>query len=152
MDTGSSPNYDITQFDDIFHSLLTVFQVITLEGWSEILYDLQDGFSSWLSVIYMVLLVMAGGIFAVNLALAVIADSFIALYRQKETKDARPKWLDHSIFVWGRGQRDRLSVEFNHLNSVENREEVEGLGRLRWWLLRLVRNPIFETVRGNNVG
>ena len=32
------PNYGITNFDNFLHSMLTVFQCITLEGWTEILY------------------------------------------------------------------------------------------------------------------
>ena len=32
------PNYGITNFDNFIHSMLTVFQCITLEGWTEILY------------------------------------------------------------------------------------------------------------------
>ena len=32
-----NPNNDVTNFDNIFWSLLNVFQCITLEGWSEIM-------------------------------------------------------------------------------------------------------------------
>ena len=32
-----NPNSDVTNFDNIFWSLLNVFQCITLEGWSEIM-------------------------------------------------------------------------------------------------------------------
>ena len=32
------PNNGITSFDNMFLAMLTVFQCITLEGWSEVLY------------------------------------------------------------------------------------------------------------------
>ena len=32
------PNYGITNFDNFAFSMLTVFQCVTLEGWTEILY------------------------------------------------------------------------------------------------------------------
>lgn len=32
------PNYGITQFDNILFAILTVFQCITMEGWTELLY------------------------------------------------------------------------------------------------------------------
>lgn len=32
------PNYGITSFDNIFFAMLTVFQCITMEGWTQILY------------------------------------------------------------------------------------------------------------------
>ena len=32
-----NPNYDVTNFDNIFWAMLLVFQCITLEGWSDIM-------------------------------------------------------------------------------------------------------------------
>ena len=32
------PNYGITNFDNFMFSMLTVFQCVTLEGWTEVLY------------------------------------------------------------------------------------------------------------------
>ena len=31
-----NPNYEVTNFDNIFWALLVIFQCITLEGWSDI--------------------------------------------------------------------------------------------------------------------
>lgn len=33
------PNYGITNFDNFGLSMLTVFQCITLEGWTDVLYN-----------------------------------------------------------------------------------------------------------------
>ena len=32
-----NPNYGVTNFDNIFYSMLIVFQVVTLEGWADIM-------------------------------------------------------------------------------------------------------------------
>lgn len=32
------PNYGITSFDDIGYAMLTVFQCVTMEGWTNVLY------------------------------------------------------------------------------------------------------------------
>lgn len=32
------PNYGITQFDNVLFAVLTVFQCITMEGWTDMLY------------------------------------------------------------------------------------------------------------------
>lgn len=32
------PNWGITSFDNIAYAMLTVFQCITMEGWTEVLY------------------------------------------------------------------------------------------------------------------
>ena len=37
------PNYGITQFDNILFAVLTVFQCITMEGWTTVLYNVSQG-------------------------------------------------------------------------------------------------------------
>ena len=32
------PNNGITSFDNIFYAMLTVFQCITMEGWTDVMY------------------------------------------------------------------------------------------------------------------
>ena len=34
----SSPNFDVTQFDNFLWSFLTVFTCVTLEGWTDVMY------------------------------------------------------------------------------------------------------------------
>lgn len=45
------PNYGITQFDNILFAILTVFQCITMEGWTELLYYVCTA-AHWLELIY----------------------------------------------------------------------------------------------------
>lgn len=40
------PNFGITNFDNFGLSMLTVFQCITLEGWTDVLYDVSMPASS----------------------------------------------------------------------------------------------------------
>ncbi len=39
------PNYGITSFDNILFAMLTVFQCITMEGWTDVLYYVCINFS-----------------------------------------------------------------------------------------------------------
>ena len=39
------PNYGITNFDNFGLSMLTVFQCITLEGWTDVLYAVSTAFA-----------------------------------------------------------------------------------------------------------
>ncbi len=70
-----SPNWDVTNFDNIGSSFLMVFQITTLEGWSEIMYWLFDAFTVYV-VFYFVLLIFIGSFFLINLTLAVIKSKF----------------------------------------------------------------------------
>ena len=54
---------------------IAIFQVISLEGWVDIMYYIQDAFSFW-SFIYFFCLVLLGSYFAVKLCLVIIAAQF----------------------------------------------------------------------------
>jgi len=72
----SNPNYGHTNFDNILSGLLTIFVAVTLEGWVDVMYMLQDTSGFWTSTIYFHLLIILGSLFTLNLALAVISDSY----------------------------------------------------------------------------
>ena len=40
-DEWEGPNFGITNFDNFGLSMLTVFQCITLEGWTDVLYNVR---------------------------------------------------------------------------------------------------------------
>eukprot|EP00760_Papus_ankaliazontas_P021273 PhM_4_TR18667/c0_g1_i1/m.19829 len=73
-DVGN-PNFGYTSFDHIGWAFLTIFQCITMEGWSDIMYAT---FEVWgvMASVYFVLLVVIGSYFVLNLALAVINEEF----------------------------------------------------------------------------
>jgi voltage-dependent calcium channel N type alpha-1B len=42
LEKWEGPNYGITSFDNIIYAMLTVFQCVTMEGWTPILYWVSD--------------------------------------------------------------------------------------------------------------
>ena len=70
------PNYGITAFDNIMQAWLTIFQCISLEGWTDIMYHTMDALTVW-SWVYFVFMIVFGSFFAVNLALAVLYVFFV---------------------------------------------------------------------------
>ena len=70
-----NPNYEVTNFDNIFWALLVVFQCITLEGWSDIQKMYQMAYTYY-SFFFFVPMVFIGAFFLLNLTLAVINSSF----------------------------------------------------------------------------
>mmetsp|Transcript_58372 Transcript_58372/g.186072 ORF Transcript_58372/g.186072 Transcript_58372/m.186072 type:complete len:1616 (+) Transcript_58372:485-5332(+) len=66
-----NPNNDITSFDNILWAWLTIFQCISMEGWTDVMYFVQDAVNSWVWL-YFVFMIIFGSFFAVNLALAVL--------------------------------------------------------------------------------
>ena len=70
-----NPNYDVTNFDNIFWALLNVFQCVTLEGWSDIMVMYQKTYTP-LVILFFVPLVFLGAFFLLNLNLAVIQTKY----------------------------------------------------------------------------
>ncbi|XP_056144586.1 voltage-dependent T-type calcium channel subunit alpha-1I-like [Lampris incognitus] len=74
--TGSSnPHKGAINFDNIVYAWIVIFQVITLEGWVEIMYYVMDAHSFY-NFIYFIFLIIIGSFFMINLCLVVIATQF----------------------------------------------------------------------------
>ena len=67
--------YNIANFNMLLWSMETIFVMITLEGWSSLMYNLSDASMSYMAVIYCILLVVIGSFFLLNVILAVIMDA-----------------------------------------------------------------------------
>ncbi|XP_016315327.1 calcium channel, voltage-dependent, L type, alpha 1F subunit [Sinocyclocheilus anshuiensis] len=70
------PNGGITNFDNFFFAMLTVFQCITMEGWTDVLYWMNDAIGFELPWVYFVSLVIFGSFFVLNLVLGVLSGEF----------------------------------------------------------------------------
>nr|XP_060619206.1 voltage-dependent L-type calcium channel subunit alpha-1F isoform X4 [Anolis sagrei ordinatus] len=80
------PNGGITNFDNFFFAMLTVFQCITMEGWTDVLYWMQDAMGHELPWLYFVSLVIFGSFFVLNLVLGVLSGEFS---KEREKAKAR---------------------------------------------------------------
>jgi len=68
-------NWGFTNYDSFFSSFLTTFQVITLEGWSDIMYQVTDAWLHVPAIIIFACQVIVCGYIVLNLVLAVITKS-----------------------------------------------------------------------------
>uniref|UniRef100_A0A4W2E687 Voltage-dependent L-type calcium channel subunit alpha n=1 Tax=Bos indicus x Bos taurus TaxID=30522 RepID=A0A4W2E687_BOBOX len=82
----AGPNGGITNFDNFFFAMLTVFQCITMEGWTDVLYWMQDAMGYELPWVYFVSLVIFGSFFVLNLVLGVLSGEFS---KEREKAKAR---------------------------------------------------------------
>ncbi|CAN0250551.1 unnamed protein product [Lampetra planeri] len=82
------PNYGITQFDNILYAVLTVFQCITMEGWTDILYNTNDALGSTWNWLYFVPLIILGSFFMLNLVLGVLSGEFAKERERVENRRA----------------------------------------------------------------
>lgn len=65
-------NYGITNFDNFFTALLTIFQCITMEGWTKIMNIYEDASNALFVSIYFISCVVICSFFLLNLTIAVM--------------------------------------------------------------------------------
>ena len=91
-ETFENPLSGTFNFDNILWSMLNIFQIITLEGWTSMMYIIRDAEDSKMFDIFFLMCVLFGSYFVLNLMIAVqftyLGDAFDEEdRRQKEIKD-----------------------------------------------------------------
>ncbi|XP_036970394.1 voltage-dependent R-type calcium channel subunit alpha-1E isoform X3 [Acanthopagrus latus] len=87
-DRWIGPNYGITQFDNILFAVLTVFQCITMEGWTTVLYNTDDALGPNWNWLYFIPLIIIGSFFVLNLVLGVLSGEFAKERERVENRRA----------------------------------------------------------------
>ncbi|XP_042536034.1 voltage-dependent L-type calcium channel subunit alpha-1D [Dipodomys spectabilis] len=82
----AGPNGGITNFDNFAFAMLTVFQCITMEGWTDVLYWVNDAIGWEWPWVYFVSLIILGSFFVLNLVLGVLSGEFS---KEREKAKAR---------------------------------------------------------------
>ncbi|CAF0900785.1 unnamed protein product [Rotaria sordida] len=107
------PNKGITSFDNIVFAMLTVFQCITMEGWTQVLYWTNDAVGTLFNWLYFVPLIILGSFFMLNLVLGVLSGEFAKERERVENRRA---------FVKIRRQQ-QVEREYNNYVEWINRAE-----------------------------
>uniref|UniRef100_A0A669FA64 Voltage-dependent L-type calcium channel subunit alpha n=1 Tax=Oreochromis niloticus TaxID=8128 RepID=A0A669FA64_ORENI len=117
------PNGGITNFDNIFFAMLTVFQCITMEGWTDVLYWMNDAIGYEIPWIYFVSLVIFGSFFIINLVLGVLSGEFS---KEREKAVARGELQ--------KAQESKQMEEdmIGYMDWLIEAEDVDEEGNKRW--------------------
>ncbi|KAL1138768.1 hypothetical protein AAG570_008830 [Ranatra chinensis] len=115
LDDWDGPNYGITSFDNIGFAMLTVFQCITMEGWTAILYWMNDAIGSAFNWLYFVPLIVLGSFFMLNLVLGVLSGEF---------SNERTRVERRATFYKQRTKRQFATMMNSYLNWICQAEEV----------------------------
>jgi hypothetical protein len=120
---GPNPNFDLSSFDNLGNAVLWIFASITLEGWVDSMYNVNQvwSYSSpfmsfFVEGVYFTFLYLIGSMFMLNLTLAVIWEEF---ENERERQEA---------------DEDELISQELHLLQLKNievqdREEAERVVR-----------------------
>ncbi|KAI1305813.1 Voltage-dependent calcium channel type D subunit alpha-1 [Halotydeus destructor] len=111
------PCSGITNFDNFGLSMLTVFQCITNEGWTQLMYWMNDSVGNSWPWIYFISMVILGSFFVMNLVLGVLSGEF-----SKEREKAQARGDFHK-------QRERQQIEEDlrgYLDWITQAEDIEA--------------------------
>ncbi|KAM6398854.1 voltage-dependent L-type calcium channel subunit alpha-1S isoform 3-T3 [Rhynochetos jubatus] len=145
------PNDGITHFDNFGFAMLTVYQCITMEGWTEILYWVNDAIGNEWPWIYFVSLILLGSFFVLNLVLGVLSGEFtkerekaksrgtFQKLREKQQLEEDLKgymdWITHAEVMDSDRARGEGMMPLDEGGSeTESLYEIEGMNK---WILYL---------------
>uniref|UniRef100_A0A915B5P9 Voltage-dependent L-type calcium channel subunit alpha n=1 Tax=Parascaris univalens TaxID=6257 RepID=A0A915B5P9_PARUN len=114
--TWQGPNNGITNFDNFGLAMLTVFQCVSLEGWTDVMYWVNDSVGHEWPWIYFVTLVILGSFFVLNLVLGVLSGEF-----SKEREKARARGLFQKF-----REKQQLEEDLKgYLDWINQAEDIE---------------------------
>lgn len=97
LTSDSTIKFGFLHFDDIGIGILSIFRVVTLEGWSQVMYNYMDS-TGLFSSLYFPLVVLLGSFFLLNLFLAVIMETFSEMSEiQKLLEKAKSEAKDRKM-------------------------------------------------------
>nr|XP_047927187.1 voltage-dependent L-type calcium channel subunit alpha-1S isoform X2 [Anser cygnoides] len=143
------PNNGITHFDNFGFAMLTVYQCITMEGWTEVLYWVNDAIGNEWPWIYFVSLILLGSFFVLNLVLGVLSGEFtkerekaksrgtFQKLREKQQLEEDLKgymdWITHAEVMDSDRARGEGMMPLDEGGSeTESLYEIEGMNK---WIL-----------------
>mmetsp|Transcript_31531 Transcript_31531/g.76314 ORF Transcript_31531/g.76314 Transcript_31531/m.76314 type:complete len:1933 (-) Transcript_31531:88-5886(-) len=119
---GENPEQGIVHFDSIGGAIMSIFQVMTMEGWNDMMYAIQDTYHP-LMCLYFVLLIFLGPIFAVQLFLVVISTKFAETKESLKALEASKVSAEAANRTFDGGDYD---MESSHRGANTDRSGLAG--------------------------
>ncbi|KAG9510109.1 Voltage-dependent T-type calcium channel subunit alpha-1I, partial [Fragariocoptes setiger] len=134
-----NPFQGTISFDNVGMAWTAIFVVISLEGWSDIMYLLQDSHSFWVWT-YFVLLIVIGSFFMINLCLVVIATQFSATKKREmeRMRQERIKFSSTSTLTTGGESSSCYTEIIKYLVHLIRHAKRDALN----WLVRQKRKKL----------
>uniref|UniRef100_A0A6P7GCZ7 Voltage-dependent T-type calcium channel subunit alpha-1G-like n=1 Tax=Diabrotica virgifera virgifera TaxID=50390 RepID=A0A6P7GCZ7_DIAVI len=152
-DKNHNPFQDTISFDNIGLAWIAIFLVISLEGWTEIMYYIQDGHSFW-DWIYFVLLIVIGSFFMINLCLVVIATQFSETKKREmeRMRLERARFQSSSTLASSTNNSEPSSCYaeiIKYIAHLWRRSKRKVLIKIRFYILR--RNQRSQLIAGDTI-
>eukprot|EP00927_Polykrikos_kofoidii_P085372 TRINITY_DN9275_c0_g3_i1.p1 TRINITY_DN9275_c0_g3~~TRINITY_DN9275_c0_g3_i1.p1 ORF type:complete len:1882 (-),score=349.70 TRINITY_DN9275_c0_g3_i1:200-5845(-) len=118
------PETDFVHFDHLPAALLLIFQTMTLEGWTDLMYYVMDGYSAPIAWIYFVMVVLITSFFLLNVALAVV-DEARSDFDDKEEEEAAEEAEEAEAEAQKIGETNVEMTFDDHEHELQEGEDAE---------------------------
>uniref|UniRef100_A0A8D0E789 Voltage-dependent L-type calcium channel subunit alpha n=1 Tax=Salvator merianae TaxID=96440 RepID=A0A8D0E789_SALMN len=130
------PNHGITHFDNFGFAMLTVYQCISMEGWTEVLYWVNDAIGNEWPWIYFVSLILLGSFFILNLILGVLSGEFT-----KEREKAKSRGTFQKL-----REKQQLEEDMKgYMDWITHAEVMDSDGKRGEGMKPFIRQAIFSS-------
>lgn len=138
-----NPFQGTISFDNVGMAWTAIFLVISLEGWSDIMYLLQDSHSFWVWT-YFVLLIVIGSFFMINLCLVVIATQFSATKKREmeRMRQERLKSCSSSTLAASNESANCYRVIIRSIANIMRRTKRILVNKLKRRKLRMMQQEL----------
>ncbi|XP_069701010.1 sodium channel protein 60E-like isoform X2 [Periplaneta americana] len=125
LQVGENPNHGYTSFDNFLWSMLTTFQLITLDYWENV-YNMVLSSCGPISVVFFTVVVFFGSFYLINLMLAVVALSYEeeAEITQEERRKDLTDHRDDSTFSFDPSNLNVKQLDKKNRKRVDSRKGV----------------------------
>nr|AAK01090.1 putative BSC1 sodium channel protein [Blattella germanica] len=125
LQVGENPNHGYTSFDNFLWSMLTTFQLITLDYWENV-YNMVLPSCGPISVVFFTVVVFFGSFYLINLMLAVVALSYEeeAEITQEERRKDLTDHRDDSTFSFDPSKINVKQLDKKNRRRVDSRKGV----------------------------
>ncbi|PSN31689.1 hypothetical protein C0J52_21915, partial [Blattella germanica] len=125
LQVGENPNHGYTSFDNFLWSMLTTFQLITLDYWENV-YNMVLSSCGPISVVFFTVVVFFGSFYLINLMLAVVALSYEeeAEITQEERRKDLTDHRDDSTFSFDPSKINVKQLDKKNRRRVDSRKGV----------------------------
>lgn len=124
------PESEWISFDHLGTALITIFQCMTLEGWTDVMYRIQDGYGFAVATIYFFLLIPVTSFFLLNVALAVVDEA-----REDFAVEAEEEALEEEAMHLAAEAIEESEVT---IGSASRASRVSKMARPSGWMGQLV--------------
>uniref|UniRef100_A0A669CEA5 Voltage-dependent T-type calcium channel subunit alpha n=1 Tax=Oreochromis niloticus TaxID=8128 RepID=A0A669CEA5_ORENI len=141
-----NPHKGAVNFDNIGYAWIAIFQVITLEGWVDIMYYVMDAHSFY-NFIYFILLIIVGSFFMINLCLVVIATQFSETKQRENAlmREQRARYMSNDSTLASYSEPGSCYEEMLRYISHLYRKLTRRLQRIYSGWHRYVTGCFFQT-------